>query len=745
MSCLTELQQQVRQLQQQREDTTHLTLGPHDQTVREVITPAQPTPPVPTLRATGLLVTPENTTEPPRLRGGTLAPPPRRQQQEEGYTRYAPVRDDRDWPVLPPPQHQPVRVGRQRETYNNRNNTIQRRREDTDTLSHKLFQIAQIDRASATWKKIPSRLADKIAEFEDLLTPPMPDDQFKVAKSTLMDDMKSEILKLVNNHLQLKKQQIKTTLGKMRNCTTEGINRAKDAAESKMIHRFNGKISVYHTRRSLEEATGVIGTLTGLPAPIQQHTVTQTSRTGDIPLQNRYAVLAVNDEEMEQMDSDNINEGDRTRPPTPALAQQLLPDTRATSRSPRQQQASTQNRSVEEAEISGTTIYNNNNVTTTPTPTQPQHNTVLDRPRDYPTPTHNNDGTRDTAPTRGEQEISRQHEVQPTLRTTSDTIIQTPGRCTKRTRDTISPSTAPDNTQAEQHQDNQATGMGDDTGSPPVTQPPKKNRADTTSRTETLPTDDIPDEELWHITNIMTVADEAATATFLGQRSNSLPTLDAHTRSNTDHRPTTADNNRASMTQLPTFRKSVLVDQDFKQPDSKLNPTGDRSVLMIADSQMRNAGGFPGDWEVLVCPGMNTQHAYTTIKNTDWTKYPHIQTIVVHVGINNRRWSQETNYIEVSKLYSNLRNTEKNYSIVGVSIPPNLPPHEEMSLRWINDELARKAAKEQHATYIEPLPTYQVRVAVDDKYKIHYNTDTLKKLCDLIVCSFPRPRPLTSF
>lgn len=726
-NCLTTLLDQVGRLQH-RIDTNEL--NTHSRTLPVEAIPLQPPRPIPAPRHTGVLLTPQNHTDPPQLRDTVQRPQTRRHEQIESHIRGDSTRENRQWPALPPPRDPSMHGGRQRETYNNHtNNTAQRSRDNTDTLAHKLFQIAQINRAAATWKTLPSRLAEKIDEFELLLTPPMPDEQFKEEKKRLLDNMRNNITKLVNDHLVRQKENKKQELGRMKNCTREGVERARITAENKLNSRYNGKISTHHTRRSLDEATAAIGRL---QTPIQNNTDTVAVGEANIPTQNRFSVLSEeeveNNEGLQGMETDTID----------------IPRAEDITRGRGVTHTENNDRPSTQMRVQTDPVPN-------PSPVQPDRDTGSLIPRNTQPPplttsphqqTHNNDNTGDTALTSSEQETrppsptntgshlllgGSLHRTPPSTpqRTqrhlpTRTEVEQTPRRGEKRGQESMSVTTTEIHPTPANNTHKTATETT--SISPPIVQEEKKQRTTRTVATEPQFHEEIDDEQLFTISNIITVANDAATAIVTTQSS---PVTVPETRY-----PTAQD--------FSPFRKTLI--DDFKKLDSKIKPKGDKPILMISDSQMRHATGFPGNVELIVGGGMNLQHVYTLLGNSDLHKLDKVQDIVVHVGINNRTWQTTSNYSEVSKLFVNLKKTKKAYHIVGVSIPPNLSPEHEERLHHLNQELRRKVQKEG-GHFIEPLPTEQVRVSLSDPYGIHYDTATLRRLCDMIICSFPRTRP----
>lgn len=155
-------------------------------------------------------------------------------------------------------------------------------------------------------------------------------------------------------------------------------------------------------------------------------------------------------------------------------------------------------------------------------------------------------------------------------------------------------------------------------------------------------------------------------------------------------------------------------------------------TLVVADSNLRNIRGLPRDTEVHIFPGANMDNTARIISKLENKR--NVDTIVVHVGINNRNQTWNNTQFDVNKLLSSLKRSQLNYKVIGVSIPPGLPAAEKEHLAQINTYVETRINEDSTAggCYVKPLPSEQVSVSPTDKYRIHYDQGTLDKLSSKI-------------
>lgn len=189
---------------------------------------------------------------------------------------------------------------------------------------------------------------------------------------------------------------------------------------------------------------------------------------------------------------------------------------------------------------------------------------------------------------------------------------------------------------------------------------------------------------------------------------------------------------RLSLTQT-TASRPIIHESNGNKSTWSLRPQLHTTMIVIADSNLKRAVTLPGNWEVHVFPGMKLEHATRMVNqlNNQVTRLKHV---VISVGINNRACAYTTNNIELGKLNSALGRGPYAGHFLGVSIPPTLSRSETENLRGINSAASNKFL----GRFIAPLPSQQVSVIPTDVTGIHYDDETVKKICDKLTAPFLR-------
>ena len=133
-----------------------------------------------------------------------------------------------------------------------------------------------------------------------------------------------------------------------------------------------------------------------------------------------------------------------------------------------------------------------------------------------------------------------------------------------------------------------------------------------------------------------------------------------------------------------------------------------KAVVLVGDSQLRVATEFPSQWDVHCFPGMALIDCYTLLRTAVGLRNSK-QTLVLLIGINNRNRAEHTNAAELSKLLNALRNLNLQFYIAGVS-HGELTLQETRALETLN-ELIQHSVKTQE--YIHPLNTSLMQTSHD--------------------------------
>lgn len=187
-----------------------------------------------------------------------------------------------------------------------------------------------------------------------------------------------------------------------------------------------------------------------------------------------------------------------------------------------------------------------------------------------------------------------------------------------------------------------------------------------------------------------------------------------------------------------------IVHNDLLKCNWSLSLRPDTKTVVIADSNFRMATELPADWEVHVFPGMYLSHTMSLIDTCkDLRTSKRLEHIIVSSGINNRGWAFKNVLPDLNKVFASLTRTGRSTHFLGISVPPDVTEAEKTTLNQINDH----ALKRFERFYIKPLSADQVIISLTDRYKIHYDQNTINKICSNICNHFlclpsalPRPR-----
>ena len=152
-----------------------------------------------------------------------------------------------------------------------------------------------------------------------------------------------------------------------------------------------------------------------------------------------------------------------------------------------------------------------------------------------------------------------------------------------------------------------------------------------------------------------------------------------------------------------------------------------KEILVIADSNFREAR-LPYAWALHVFPGLNLESAVNLIKRSNLQASSDLKLIIMSVGINNMKCCKKTTNIDLGKLKTVLETTNKSILFNLVSIPDTLNTQESENLLDLNTSARRKFEDR----VIEPLDHTKITVLPNDKHKIHYDFNTITKICTLV-------------
>ena len=151
-------------------------------------------------------------------------------------------------------------------------------------------------------------------------------------------------------------------------------------------------------------------------------------------------------------------------------------------------------------------------------------------------------------------------------------------------------------------------------------------------------------------------------------------------------------------------------------------------VVILGDSNMRLARNLPNGWEAHVYPGAHLNNMATIIQKME--KPDSLTTVVVAAGINNRTWQVDNIRHDIYKVSNVASNRNLTCHFVGVSIPPKITEDEKSHLRSLN----KIASERFRHRYINSVS--EVSVSPTDRYKIHYDQNTVDQIIGNIKTHF---------
>jgi hypothetical protein len=154
------------------------------------------------------------------------------------------------------------------------------------------------------------------------------------------------------------------------------------------------------------------------------------------------------------------------------------------------------------------------------------------------------------------------------------------------------------------------------------------------------------------------------------------------------------------------------------------------SVIVVGDSNLRKVRLIPQYWQVNALPG--AQLGDFTGGLTKLAGQNKQFCIVLQAGMNSRsKFDTDTEADITSMLFAARRNPSiGEVFFSGVSIPPGMPEADAQRIEALNQFMKSELGE---GYYIEPLDREEVAVEINDRWKIHYNQETIDKISRKII------------
>jgi hypothetical protein len=169
----------------------------------------------------------------------------------------------------------------------------------------------------------------------------------------------------------------------------------------------------------------------------------------------------------------------------------------------------------------------------------------------------------------------------------------------------------------------------------------------------------------------------------------------------------------------------VHLHQGNKRAWRVLPESPDTCVLVVGDSNLRHVRNIPPYWQVEALPGADLcdlMDGLTALAGNEKQF-----TVVLQAGINHRDKHDAEDETDIKKMLSAVRGNAAIDEIFfnGVSIPQEIPESDAQRLVALNNFMKLQVG---NAYYIEPIDRLEVQVSPTDRYKIHYDQDTVDRI-----------------
>jgi len=154
-------------------------------------------------------------------------------------------------------------------------------------------------------------------------------------------------------------------------------------------------------------------------------------------------------------------------------------------------------------------------------------------------------------------------------------------------------------------------------------------------------------------------------------------------------------------------------------------------LIVIGDSNLRNAPTVPDGLEIVSIPGGQLRHVIRAIRNYSSDSEERHLRLAVQIGINHR--DNDTSEIDhwIADLQNSLHDCDslKEFFMIGVSYPTSLNDFQMTQLDILNDSM-REYIGDHH--FIEPLHPNEVEILPNDRWGIHHQPATTRKIIDAL-------------
>lgn len=149
-----------------------------------------------------------------------------------------------------------------------------------------IFNLLRLEHHRTIWSGLPSKVGYALNEFIQMISPPLPDNQWRKKMKKLEEDVESTIVLNAREHIEAQQSRLKEALGR---CNPEDKEDAARLAYSRFLGKYGRKTQTRHLDIYLREILTYIGTtrtqsrpacenLSDLGEPIRPPAPTNTTR-----------------------------------------------------------------------------------------------------------------------------------------------------------------------------------------------------------------------------------------------------------------------------------------------------------------------------------------------------------------------------------------------------------------------------------------------------------------------------------
>ena len=184
---------------------------------------------------------------------------------------------------------------------------------------------------------------------------------------------------------------------------------------------------------------------------------------------------------------------------------------------------------------------------------------------------------------------------------------------------------------------------------------------------------------------------------------------------------------RPSLEEEGSTTETVQIFSASKKHEWRLDPPPCARNLIIADSNFRGVETVPAGWHMVVLPGAKFRHVMEALERGREVNRSRLEVVYLQVGINHRddRGLAEPEFRETLRC---LRKIATIIRYVGISCSRALPGRERDNILRIN-----RKWRELTDGYVYPISSSEVRVRTGDRFAIHYDGETVRKVMQSIL------------